>query len=509
MSYIVEQKINGRIYLYEAESYWDKEKKQARQRRRYLGVKDPKTGAPKTPRKGVTPKAVANFGEIWLMRKLAERTGLTEVLEKAFDDDGKKLFDLACYDALEEKGFHLYREWAESAWGVNGDLRTSQDISRLFANLDERSTKHFQNLWLRKHGKRKAVAFDITSISSYSDGMSDVEWGHNRDGEALPQINLGLAVNCESGIPVSYRTYPGSIPDVSVLKRLVAEFSTQCVLSEMILDRGFHSAANLRDLREAGVDVLVSVPFNAKHAKEALKTRKLSSSANAFVFNKRTLFHTSKKVMVADGKYDIHLFYDEERKAREVARFFNKVSLMEKTFDGALFDDSSELKIEMERFESGMSKYFKLSVAKGVASIERDVKKMDERVSRMGKMLLLSAKLGRTAEDVLASYYRRDLTEKFFDTLKNKMGNDRLRTSSDKTARSRVFVAMLGLIIHSALHAVWSKSNLKDRYSMTKVLAIMKPLKAVEQSNGKRILTEISKKQREIMKEFNLTPPVL
>ena len=39
MSYIIEQKIKGKIYLYEVESYWDKEKKQPRQRRKYLGRK--------------------------------------------------------------------------------------------------------------------------------------------------------------------------------------------------------------------------------------------------------------------------------------------------------------------------------------------------------------------------------------------------------------------------------------------------------------------------------------
>ena len=40
MSYIVEQKINGRIYLYQVESFWDKERKQARQKRKYIGPKE-------------------------------------------------------------------------------------------------------------------------------------------------------------------------------------------------------------------------------------------------------------------------------------------------------------------------------------------------------------------------------------------------------------------------------------------------------------------------------------
>jgi len=40
MSYIVEQKIKGKICLYEVTSYWDKEKKQPRQKRKYLGRKN-------------------------------------------------------------------------------------------------------------------------------------------------------------------------------------------------------------------------------------------------------------------------------------------------------------------------------------------------------------------------------------------------------------------------------------------------------------------------------------
>ena len=40
MVYIIEQKIKNRIYLYEVESFWDKNKKQARQKRKYLGPKE-------------------------------------------------------------------------------------------------------------------------------------------------------------------------------------------------------------------------------------------------------------------------------------------------------------------------------------------------------------------------------------------------------------------------------------------------------------------------------------
>ncbi len=509
MSYVVEQKIGNGVYLYEVEAYWDKEKGQARQKRRYLGVKDPKTGLPKTPRKGVTPKAALRFGELWLLRKLADRIGLRQVLEKAFDEDSAKILDLACYDALETKGFHLYSEWAEDSEVLDRELRTSQDISRFLKSLDERSMRSFGNFWLRKHGKRKAIAFDITSISSYSDGMSDVEWGYNRDGEALPQINLGLAVNCESVLPVSYRTYPGSIPDVKVLKRLIDDFSSQCELDEIVLDRGFHSEGNLKDLRGRGVDILVSVPFNVRYAKKMLNVRKLESAENVVVFNGRTLFHTARKVKAGGGTCDVHLFFDEERKARELERFFKKVASVESHFNGTEIASVAEASKAIEGFATRMSGFFEISINAGKVALSRKIDRMNERISRMGKMLLLSTRLNRTAEDVLEAYYRRDFTEKYFDILKNKMGNDGLRTSTDKTSRGRMFIAFVGLILHSALYSAWRRSDIRAKCPMTKVLAAMKPLKSVERSNGTRVLTEISKHQRDIIKAFGLTPPVI
>ena len=51
MSYKVEQKIGGKIYVYEATNHWDKQKKQSRQTRKYIGVKDAGTGEVSTPRK--------------------------------------------------------------------------------------------------------------------------------------------------------------------------------------------------------------------------------------------------------------------------------------------------------------------------------------------------------------------------------------------------------------------------------------------------------------------------
>jgi len=70
MSYTVKQKIGGKLYAYEAHSYWDPKKKQSRQKRRYLGVWDESTGEiiPKAAERDVVNGGVklSNYGGIKL-----------------------------------------------------------------------------------------------------------------------------------------------------------------------------------------------------------------------------------------------------------------------------------------------------------------------------------------------------------------------------------------------------------------------------------------------------------
>ena len=62
MSFIVSQKIKGRIYLYQVESYWDKDKKKSRQRRTYIGPKDRVGGGKVKP--VLSELSVKHYGNI-------------------------------------------------------------------------------------------------------------------------------------------------------------------------------------------------------------------------------------------------------------------------------------------------------------------------------------------------------------------------------------------------------------------------------------------------------------
>lgn len=85
MGFIIEQKIKGKIYLYEATSFWDPEKKKSRQRRKYLGKKDAQTNEPVKPRKMPVVSSAMDFGHSYLLAELIKPLGLNEA--RSFNAD--------------------------------------------------------------------------------------------------------------------------------------------------------------------------------------------------------------------------------------------------------------------------------------------------------------------------------------------------------------------------------------------------------------------------------------
>ena len=57
----------------------------------------------------------------------------------------------------------------------------------------------FMGRMFRNLGTKSTLVYDLTSFSSYSHMMNLLEYGYNRDGFDLPQINLSMIVDKEKG----------------------------------------------------------------------------------------------------------------------------------------------------------------------------------------------------------------------------------------------------------------------------------------------------------------------
>ena len=554
-------------YVHVAHSEWDGRKKRSRQRRLYIGrLTANGKGVELTkkfsgPRKTVVKMAgirqrlgdleglqawlceqggvggqptdtalpagivarVLTVGDLHVLLALAERLGMSDILRESFGEaDGTALLALALFQAGSGHAYYRAAAWLgerEMPFDVRMPLVSEEGIYGLLARTgaDADAREGFLRRWIARHKGESALLYDTTSISTYSALLETAEWGHNRDGESLPQINLALAANAESGIPLYYRTTPGSIPDVRNLSASVDFMEDFGVSGVMLsLDRGFYSQANMRDLLHRGHDAIIGVPWSVKQARAALQSfkRALESPKRTMAFGDDVLRHAGLDWPVAmglgaDGKEDVrmldaHLFLDLKRRAARVVE-------TEKGVHG-LIEKSGRERFATPR-EALLWRSENAGALAGCIGIRTDndswrlclkPHRLAALTSRMGYTLVVCSRRGEARESVLANYRGRDKVEKLYDALKNENGQNRLRTGHVDSAEGRLLVAFLAVAVRSELERSIRGASLPRGITTAKILDEMAKVKAVYTQSGKRVLLEVTKRQRECLVLLNI-----
>ncbi len=514
MAYIIRQKIKGRVYLYEVESYWDPEKKQPRQRRKYLGKEDPQTGEAIAPRQGFRPRTARNFGNTYLLRQVAESCGLRAVLAGVFGEDAELLLQLAFYQVSEGRPLYLFRSWQEGNHTPLREEYSSQRLSRFATRLGgmDREREDFFRQWIERQGAPRAVVFDITSLSSYAKLVDLVEWGYNRDGEGLPQVNLGMAFGQPANLPLAYRVWPGSVADVATLATTTT-FLQEHGLRDLsyVLDRGFYSTANVARMAADGVRFVVPVPFTSKWATALLaRNRKgLTSAVNGFCFQRQALSHVKVAVEVGGQPLWAHIYFDRKRQADEEASFIRRLVEIEAQVAAHRFKSCKAASVYLNRLWRGANRLFSVSLREGRVELRRKPKALSRLVNRMGYTLMLSNEETLGRDEVLLVYRRRDAVEKLFDIMKNELQENRLRAHSRTAVEGRLFLCYLALILYSSLDNAMREQALYKQFTVAEVLAELKTLRFVEMTSGKTFLTEMTKRQRTLLENLQVPPPAL
>ena len=509
MSYRVEQKVKGKIYLYEVESYWDKDKQQSRQKRTYLGRKDEETGEIVDTKKCSKPKNSYRFGSVYLLKKISGELGLSKLLSDIFPDNFEEYLALAFYKIIESAPYYLYDLWQEENHIFAKSKLSSQRISEVLLSLgqDEKGIERFFNDWITLNNEDSSVMFDITSISSYSKNNELLEFGYNRDKEDLEQINLGL-ISKEKGInaihlPLAYRIYSGSISDVVTLKNvleLIVQYELD--LSCLIMDKGFYSQENIQAMSKRSLKFLCPLTFATELALEL--EQEVNSSLNAFSFNSKIYSHTKKRININGVTCTAHVYLDKERCAREESQLIRKISELEEAFDEKKFKSEDRARLYIEETLKSKKKFFTVRKKNGKFYITRNKKVIENEVLLKGKLILITNqhKLDKLA--VLTLYRNKDGVEKVFQAFKHQVNEKRSRTKSSLTMKGSIFINFLALILISHIDQVMTENKLYQKFSKKEVFKTLDKLKVFELANEQILLGEVSKKQKTIFNAFKI-----
>lgn len=510
MSYLVKQKIRGKIYAYEAEGYWDSEKKQARQRRRYLGVWDEETQSilPKEAERDV--RTTRSFGPAYLLNEVSKEIELPKKLRDALGEDGAAVLALAMAKVIDPTSLKNVKHMIEDSCIAEVCQARSSFTSQNISDLLERVSKNERGMWnfyASLVNEDSVLVYDITSLSSYSKGIDWLEYGDDYRKLDLPQVNLGLVVSLDRRIPIYSKLFPGSVNDVATLKSLVSEVRDlgikECLL---ILDRGFYSESNILELVSHGMEFVMPLPFTTKLGKTSISDTNASieSGEHARRLGSEIYHVVEKEVKIGDASVFAYVLFDKRREADESSSFFNRLMDIESKLDGKrVYGNALD---HFERVAGSMKNFFECSVDDRVIHLARRPKAISQAANRFGKMILISSS-HREWNDALAMYRQRDVVEKLYDDLKNDLDLVPLRVHKNETLRGLVFVYFVSLVMRSLLLQRARAAKLLDKGSIEDIVREMSKLRVVHIGSSSK-LTEITKKQRTMLERMNITVPV-
>lgn len=509
MTYIVKQKIHGRTYAYEAENFWDPVKKQSRQKRRYLGVWDESTGQiiPKTAEREV--KTTKSFGPAYLLNSLGDQIQLRKKLSESFGKDGDLILTIAMSKLMHQtslKNLHhvLDDSYLPEMYSVKESF-SSPWLSDFLVRLStkEAAMTSFYNSLIA--GENETLIFDITSFSSSSRNIDWLEWGYNRDGLDLPQVNLGLVLSLQRHLPLYFKLFPGSINDVVTLKNLVAEVKAFGITKSLfILDRGFYSESNIKELSNEGIDFILPLPFSVNLGKGLISetNRDIENPANARRFGGDIFYVLESEVQIGEVKAYGYILYNKKREGLETNSFYNRLIDIECALEGKEFRNPID---QFKKTAGNFERYLECSIDGKTIILRRRVNAISQAVNRFGKTILLSA-TKRNWDEVLSLYRERDEVEKKFDELKNELEVTPLRVHKIETLQGLLFIFFISLILRAILLRRARDAELLDKNSIEDILMELAKLRAVK-VGGKWRLTEISRIQRTTFEKFKIGIP--
>jgi len=527
-------KKTGTTYAYENEAYWDKEKQQSRAKRKPIGKVDPTTGeivptrgyGKKEPiteeialKPGPVPMTTVQrsfYGATYLFDRIGGVTGVEADLKACFPSIYKQILSIAYFLILEENNsLSRFSHWQRLHIHPYGNDIPSQRSSELFQSIEESERVAFFEKQGRRRIEKEYWAFDITTISSYSEVLKQVKSGKNKEHDWLPQINLALLFGEQSSLPFYYRKLPGNITDVKTVKQLMHEFSVMGYKKvNVILDRGFYSKGNVDELFKNHQKFVLGVKLSLKYVKGILDEERENLKSWA---NLQTQFGTYGICRTIEWEYEqerpykgdilqekrrayLLLYYNPEKAAKDLVEANDYInSLYHDLLDGNLKDYRAK---DYEKY------FYVKETPKRGRKIEPIKEAIDKRSKDHGYFALLTNEV-KDPYEALSLYRSKDIVEKAFGNLKERLNFRRLQVSSELSLNGKLFVEFIALIYLSYVKKAMQDAKLFDTWTLQGLLDELDTIEMFEAPGHGRVLGEITDKQEKLYQSLGVDPPSL
>jgi len=131
---------------------------------------------------------------------------------------------------------------------------------------------------------------------------------------------------------------------------------------------------------------------------------------------------------------------------------------------------------------------------------------MDEAKSRFGFFLLLSNEV-KTSRMALEIYRNKDVVEKAFGNIKERLNGKRMLVSSNASLEGKLFVEFIALIYLSYIKKQMSEKNLFRQYTIQGLLDEVDLIECFTEPGKSLVVGEVLQKQRQLFKDMDVLSP--
>ncbi len=331
-----------------------------------------------------------------------------------------------------------------------------------------------------------------------------MKYGHNKENDPLPQINLALLFGEESRLPVYFRKLPGNIADVKTIQKLLSDLDfLQLNKVKLVMDRGFYSEENINALYQKHYKFLIAGRTSLKFIQKKLDdVRDVMTSREHYSSKYQLSYHTStidwnyseikkrsKTVEVGERRMYLHLYHNDQRATDDKIEFNDVLDRLEEEL---LYGKRNP------EHEKLYAKYFEVNETpvRGI-SLTPKQEVINNAKKNYGYFALLSNGIKDPLE-ALDIYRSKDLIEKAFGNLKERLNMRRTSVSSDESLDGKLFVQFIALIYLSFIKKAMSDNKLFKSYTLQELLDEFDIIERFEQPGRRHHMGEMTKRQMEL-----------
>lgn len=383
----------------------------------------------------------------------------------------------------------------------------------MFYDIDENGKQKFFKLQFKRRVENEYLAYNTTSISSYSKLIKQAKRGKNKEHDPLPQINLALVYGQDSRIPVYYRKLPGNINDVTTVKKLLLDMDFLSPKQvKFIFDRGFYSEANINDLYTNNYKFLISTKIGLSFVKEHLnpvrdemKIRSCYSPQHRIHYFSKSISweytYTKKRsgeVVKSTKRLYLHLYYDEERAVDDRLGFYKRLDQLEEEIRSG--------KIEPSNIKA-CQKYFTVKMnTEARTKNNSNQEAIDNAMKNFGYFTLIT-NIIKDALEALEEYRSKDIIEKAFGNLKERLSMRRMHVHFEECSEGKLFVQYIALFYVAYIDKIMKEHNIYGQFTLHELLDELDVIERFEKPNNRHHVRELTKKQMDLYEIFGIESP--